>query len=191
MSWSGGVYTLPAGTATPVVSQSALGMAWSNATWTDIQNALNAILGGGASVLFTRIDLTGPFVLNGSAGTAGQVATSQGAGNPITWTTPAGASYTGTLKTLTTNLSIPANAEYTVKGPVFTVPAGDVCTVAAGGLLRVADWSTDQYYGVSDETMHASREITPGTCMNVRAPFPFTLAAGTTLTVPAGAALMA
>lgn len=56
MTWSAGTYTLPAGYATPIVSNSALGMTWSYSTWSDVEAALNAITAGGASTTFSFID---------------------------------------------------------------------------------------------------------------------------------------
>lgn len=149
-----GVYTLPAGTATPVVSYHALGMVWSNTTWTDIQSVLSGIVGGtiAFSGTLTSVPATGLLIAANEEFSVWEHVFKVPAGSVMTvaaggvfrnndWTWPNQVFFSGAYDTLGLGISVlmPPKSEYRIKGPLV-VPAGQVFTVPAGCLLQVADF---------------------------------------------------
>lgn len=127
---------------------------------------------------------------------AGHVCTIQAGGllRVADWQAPNSTVYSGTFNntgTLGNTLVLP-NTEYLVRGPVFTVPAGLVCTVQAGGLLRVADWQPIITAALSSQILGTNYAIPPGFMMNKKSfgTLPFQILPGVTLTIPPGAVLL-
>lgn len=65
------------------------------------------------------IDGTGAWLVGGTAGNAGDILTSAGAGAPPTWVTPTVGSFTGTLTGMTTTVT--ATCNYTISNGVVTL----------------------------------------------------------------------
>ncbi len=140
---------------------------------------------GGANLVYNR---NGSLTVGGSAGTAGQVLTSNGSGSSISWTTPATSS--GTVTSV--NMSVPSflsvsGNPVTTAGTLAVSYSGTALPVANGGTSQTSYATGDILYASATNTLSKLSVGTTGQSLNVSAgapawvsPYPI----GTILTSP-------